>query len=405
MTAEPSRAPSLAPSPAAADGMPAVAYQRADLAGGAREGVTLDGGALVLGSGGLASGTYADPHAGRSVTYESGAWTGAWTVAPFPYDELIASWTAATPAGTWIRVEAQARGGGRETRWYTLALWASGDADIRRTTLRGQDDADARVSFDTLLRARAALPFDAHRLRVTLHRRPGTAATPRVSAASAMASAAAQHRIPSPWTGAAVDLAVPMLSQETHTGHYPEYDGGGEAWCSPTSTAMILRFWGTGPTAADTALFPGAAHADGEVDHAARATYDWAYSGAGNWPFNTAHAATYGLDGFVTRLRSLGEAQRFFEAGIPLIASINGVLPGFLFGRTNGHLLVIRGLTATGDVIANDPAVLSNGEVRKVYARADFERVWLGGSGGVVYVIRPARVPLPANVPGLPANW
>ncbi len=203
---------------------------------------------------------------------------------------------------------------------------------------------------------------------------------------------------------------MPRLSQETHVGHYPEYDNGGEAWCSPTSTAMVLRFWGTGPTATDLTAFPGAGHTDGEVDDAARHVFDWQYDGAGNWPFNTAYATAFAapkgaIDGFATRLRSLAEAECFIAAGIPLIASINGKLDGFLFGSTNGHLLVIRGFEGNGDVIANDPAVLSNADVRKIYGRADFERVWLEGSGGIVYVIHPSGVELPANVPGIDKNW
>lgn len=51
---------------------------------------------------------------------------------------------------------------------------------------------------------------------------------------------------------------------------------------------------------------------------------------------------------------------------------------------------MIRGLTAAGDVITNDPAVLANADARKVYARDDFESMWLEGSAGIVYVIRPS---------------
>jgi len=76
-----------------------------------------------------------------------------------------------------------------------------------------------------------------------------------------------------------------------------------------------------------------------------------------------------------------------------------------LLGETNGHLLVIRGFDASGDVITNDPAVKTDEDARKVYRRADFERVWLGGSAGIVYVIYPRGRPLPPNVPGLPPNW
>ncbi len=90
------------------------------------------------------------------------------------------------------------------------------------------------------------------------------------------------------------------------------------------------------------------ADADPQVDHSARSVFDYAYDGAGNWPFNTAYAGTRGMDGFVTRLRSLTEAEQFIKAGIPLIASLSfkkGDLPGAGYG-TNGHLMVIVGFDA-----------------------------------------------------------
>src|SRR5438034_16769 len=82
-----------------------------------------------------------------------------------------------------------------------------------------------------------------------------------------------------------------------------------------------------------------------------------------------------------------------------------GELPGLLFGETNGHLLVIRGFDRNGNVITNDPAAPTDEDTHKTYGRADFERVWLGGSGGIVYVMYPRGKPLPPNVPDLPANW
>ena len=385
---------------------PNVRYDRAVLAAGATSGAVVSAGGVTLAASGWTSGTYADPHRPASVPYESGTWTGAWQSTGFAYDELVASWNAATPANTWVTIEMQGGGSARETKWYTLGIWASGDGDILRTSVSLQGDGDGFVAIDTFVRSKKALPLDAYRLRVTLYRRAGSGATPTLRGVAAMVSAAPKgYAIPSAHTGVVRTLPVPEYSQETHIGHFPEYDNGGEAWCSPTSTAMVLRFWGTGPDAAALAAFPGTDHVDGQVDHAARYVYDWNYNGAGNWPFNTAHATTYGLDGFVTRLRSLAEAERFIDAGIPLIASINGKLPGFFFGSTNGHLLVISGFDANGNVISNDPAVMTNDEVQKTYARADFESVWLEGSGGIVYVIRPFGVPLPQNVPGLPNNW
>jgi hypothetical protein len=401
----PSATPAVSPSAVptfAADATPR-SLTRVALDSGGYDGVVTKDLRLELGPT-PPKGSYSDPY-GRTISDERGTWVSAPVRAPFAFDELIASWKASTPSGTWIDVQMRASGASRTTKWYTLAVWASGDDTVHRTTLKGQNDGDGRVNVDTFEKAAGSPELTSYELRVTLHRATGVTATPSVSFLAAVVSRETQHTVPSPFSGVARDLDVPMLSQETHTGHYSEYDGGGEAWCSPTSTAMVLGFWKAGPSAADLAAFPGNAHADGLVDHAARFTYDWSYSGAGNWPYNTAYAAQYGLDGFVTRLRSLSEAERFIEAGIPLVASISGVLPGFLFTSTNGHLLVIRGFAANGDVITNDPAVRANGQARKVYPRADFERIWLGGSTGTVYVIHPPGVRLPANVGNLPPNW
>jgi hypothetical protein len=410
----PSQAPTVAvsqppPSPSppieptqAPDGLPR-SFTRVAFDAGTHDGTVTSDRRLQLGTS-TVNGSYVDPY-GRTVFEERGTWTSAAVRTPSAFDRLIASWNATTPAGTWIDVQMRAGGASRQTKWYTLAIWSSGDETIHRTTVKGQGDGDGRVNVDTFEAASLAAELTSYELRLVLHRAVGVAASPTVSLLAAATSRAALPSLPSAFGGVARDLDVPMLSQETHTGHYPEYDGGGEAWCSPTSTAMVLSFWKAGPSATDLAAFPGASHVDGQVDHAARFTYDWSYAGAGNWPFNTAYAARYGLEGFVTRLRSLTEAERFINAGIPLIASINGVLPGFLFTSTNGHLLVIRGFDANGDVITNDPAVRANAQGRKVYPRLAFETVWLLGSTGTVYVIHPGGVPLPPNVPGLPANW
>jgi Peptidase_C39 like family len=389
--------------PAQVAGGPPRSFTRVAFDAGTHEGTVTNDKRLQLGAS-LANGTYVDPW-GTTIADERGTWTSAVVRTPFAFDQLIASWNATTPAGTWIDVQMRASGASRPTKFYTFAIWSSGDDTIHRTTERGQRDGDGRVNVDTFEAGPGAPELTSYELRLILHRAAGVAATPTVALLAAVTSRVSLPSLPSAFGGVARDLDVPMLSQETHTGHYPEYDGGGEAWCSPSSTAMVLAFWKTGPSVTDLAAFPGASHADGQVDHAARFTYDWSYEGAGNWPFNTAYAAQYGVEGFVTRLRSLTEAERFIAAGIPLIASINGVLPGFLFTSTNGHLLVIRGFDANGDVITNDPAVRSNAQARKVYPRLEFETVWLLGSTGTVYVIHPPSVRLPANVAGVPANW
>ena len=170
---------------------------------------------------------------------------------------------------------------------------------------------------------------------------------------------------------------------------------------------MILAYWGRGPTAADyayvTAADPG--HPDPWVDYAARYTYDFNYNGAGNWPFNIAYAHRNGLEGAVTQLRSLAEAEQFIKAGIPLVASLScgsGKLDGFLFKGTNGHLLTIVGFTASGDVVSNDPAALSDDTVQRVYDRTQFEDAWMTSTGGLVYLMYAPGTALPPSPAG---NW
>jgi hypothetical protein len=321
----------------------------------------------------------------------TGSWTSSWQPTRFPFSQLIPSWIADTPAGSWIEVEMQAlTASGRDTRWWRMGVWAYTDETVRRTSINGQSDTDGVVETDTF-RTRAE-KMTAYRMRVTLSRSGVTGASPTLRRIYAVASDTRSYtpRYPSPrYTDRAVELSVPRYSQEIHAGEFPQYDGGGEAWCSPTSTEMVVEYWNKRPTTDELAWV--GPKADPQVDYAARFTYDLAYRGTGNWPFNTAYASRFGLSARVLQLGSLNDAERYIAAGVPLVASIShapGALPGFLNNAgTSGHLLVIIGFTASGDVIANDPAATSDATVRRVYGREAFERAWVGGSGGVVYLI------------------
>jgi hypothetical protein len=328
-----------------------------------------------------------------------GSWTSSWQPTRFPFSQLIPSWTADTPAGSWIEVEMQAQtAGGRDTRWWRMGVWAYTDETVRRTSIIGQSDTDGVVETDTF-KTRAE-KMTAYRMRVTLSRTNASGASAILRRIYAVASDTRSYtpRYPSPrYTDRATELSVPRYSQEIHAGEFPQYDGGGEAWCSPTSTEMVVEYWNKRPTTEELAWV--GPKADPQVDYAARFTYDVAYRGTGNWPFNTAYASRFGLSARVLQLGSLNDAERYIAAGVPLVASIThapGALPGFLNNAgTNGHLLVIVGFTATGDVIANDPAATSDATVRRVYGREAFERAWIGGSGGVVYVIATANTFVP----------
>jgi hypothetical protein len=202
---------------------------------------------------------------------------------------------------------------------------------------------------------------------------------------------------------------VPAYSQQLHRGQDPHLNNGGESWCSPTATSMVLSSWKLGPDDGELA-WVDPSYADRVVNHAARHVFDHAYGGAGNWSFNTAYAARYGAEAFVTRLRSLDEAELFVAAGIPLVASVSFTrdeLDGAGYD-TAGHLLVVIGFDEAGNVVCNDPAshgVPSNDEVRAVFDRTQFARAWLDSSDGLVYVVHPADAPLPEHPVPTEPSW
>ena len=256
---------------------------------------------------------------------------------------------------------------------------------------------------------RAARPagLTSYQLEVSLLRATGTrTASPSLGEVGAMASRlpSAVPPVSKPGVARGVVLDVPRYSQMVHRGSFQEYGGGGEAWCSPTSLSMVLAYYRALPPRSSYGWVPAGTPAPW-VPAVARGTYDASYEGTGNWPFNSAYAAGRTGHAFVTRLRSLREAERFVRAGIPLVASISfgrGGLDGAPISASGGHLVVIAGFPSSGDVVVNDPAASSDGTVRRTYDRAQFEAAWLGGSGGLVYVVRDDAHPLPAQSPG---NW
>ncbi|MEV0383859.1 C39 family peptidase [Nonomuraea sp. NPDC050643] len=343
---------------------------------------------------------HASEHVSEHVSEQAGpgVWTGEERLIGFAATQIVPSWTARTPPGSWIEIALRARTTqGDLTKWYVMGRWSEhGDP---RTSVPGQGDEDGDVAVDTFVARR---PVVAYQVRVT---RYGEGA--RVTGLGVMASALPRTPVvaSAAVTAEPVELAVPRHSQHAHAGHHPRYDGGGANWCSPASVAMVLGFWGRGPAPGELGWVGDGDPAPG-VDHAAAGAYDDSYQGTGNWPFNVAYAGRYDLAGFVTRLRSAAELESFVRAGIPVITSLSfkeRELPGSCY-TTNGHILVVIGFTAGGDVVVNDPAAPCDAEVRRVYPRAAFEHVWLrsSGSGGIVYVLHPPEIPLPPCTNG---NW
>lgn len=364
---------------------------------------------------------YADAHSDDStVVWPTRHWSSPVVESPFSATELIPSWNCTTPPGSWLLVEARLRSDLGWTPWLTFARWcdrlpADGGA-ITRTTVEAQTTDAGHVAADAFVAA-PAHPFSAWQVRVTGLSADPAGPWPEVTLVAGAVSGVVIDDASVSEAGAGVgsEIAVPPHSQRLHVGSFPEWDGGGESWCSPTSTTMLLEHWGVGPGPDEVAWVTQVAGAADGVDtadlavvHAVSRVFDQSYGGAGNWAFNVAYAATRGLRAYVTRLRDLTEAESFVAAGIPLVVSVtftSDQLDGAGYD-TGGHLLTIIGFTAEGDVISNDPnshGIASNKQVRTVYRRDQFEKVWLGEHGGLTYVMHPRHVPLPS--PPSEANW
>ena len=301
---------------------------------------------------------------------------------PFNYEEAIASWNATTPAGSWIEVQFRAQYGATWTKWYTLGIWASDTSTIARHSVNGQSDTNGTVYTDTFVSLSKKLVTNAFQLKLRLFSADGTSiATIRNASVayslSAPPSATASAGNPALWNKL---INVPECSQMV-------YSDGGEVWCSPTSTSMVLAYWN---------------HDTGDCEPRVRAAvsgvYDWIYNGHGNWPFNTAYAATQGYEAYVARFTSLEPAEEYVAAGVPVVMSIawgKKDLTDASVSSTAGHLLVLVGFDANGNPIINDPAAATNEDVQRTYLRSEFELLWLTSSGGTVYLINPdGNIPL-----------
>lgn len=313
---------------------------------------------------------------------------------PGGIDHLIPSWQATTPTGTWIQLHVRAKLEGGWSGWYRLPIWSSDAATIKRHSVKLPSDATGGVDVDTFF-LKSPQSGSAYQLSVTLF-----STTAGVSPALHMIGAVAsrdQKMYPQTPADQAVwgqNLPVPGRSQGLPEYKGKGYGGGGEVWCSPTSTSMVLEYWSQQQQKPSLNL---------SVPDAAAACYDWVYDGTGNWPFNTAFASSLGLFGIVTRLYSMSEAEQWIKAGVPLIISISfkaGELPGAPISKTNGHLIVVRGFAANGDVIVNDPAGRDNGAVQFTYPRAALEAAWTH-SHRTAYLIYPADWAKSHSLPSL----
>ncbi|MFN3168217.1 MAG: C39 family peptidase [Phycisphaeraceae bacterium] len=307
---------------------------------------------------------------------EHGLYHGPVRPTAFGFTELLPSWNPAALTGErylvlWVRVR------DRATRawsaWLYIGQWGNAPRADRQTAF-----AFGEVAIDVLELDR---PADAFQLGVEAGGASGEAGLGALLNKVAVVVSGPAAQAPDRYVAAldeadraAVaggawrrDLAVPFLPQRL----LPE-----ALWsrgCSPTATSMVLRYRGI---------------ANCTPARAARSVYDAEHDLYGNWGRAVAYAGSLGLDAELARFRTWDQLKAAIARGQPVIASIrfeSGAFPSNPMGQTAGHLIVIRGLTESGDAIVNDSALPGEGD-GIVYKADELARAWLG-KGGVAYLI------------------
>jgi hypothetical protein len=340
-----------------------VAEDAAHLASGKREGTALEEGALVLAAG-----------------IDRGSVETDDFPASEPFDRLCASWNAETKDTSTVEVLSRVvLDDGTRTDWLSLGVSGRPDESARVSrSVRGPTEGPVRVAIDTLEVAAGSQRTPRGRafaLKLVLARASG-GASPRVRRLCAVAWPRGR-RDPEPADTAAVSsawgkvLAVPERSQRVE-------DRAIEGRiCSPTSLSMVLAFHGV----------------DRPTSEVAREVLDREAGIYGNWALNVAYAGRLGLDAEIARFGSFRPLESEIAAGRPVVISHRfspGELEGAPIASSDGHLIVVRGFTASGDVVVNDPAAdpRQGARVERTYRRGDLERTWLGNGDGIAYLVR-----------------
>jgi len=246
--------------------------------------------------------------------------------------------------------------------WVRIA-WAG------KTPSAKQGPIDARlgsVNIDELL-----VKDEAYRLQVRFRLESDSpSAIAKVSridvnAAGKYGSDNSDHSVGKPTP---IDIPVPFRSQRTSD------ESLSGRLCSPTSVAMVLAYYGV----------------DATVEEVAKKCYDPEYDIYGNWPRNIQAAYEFGVPGSLARMQSWWEVGKILESGQPIIISIRaekGDLRGAPYESTEGHLIVLRGIDAFGNLIVNDPACGTAEDGKRVYRRSDLTKVWLQATNGTAYLL------------------
>ena len=310
----------------------------------------------------------------------SGTWTSPIYETDFLFTQVLPSWNVTAPENSGIKffIRSRDQKSGDWSPWLYIGSWG-------RTLPRGKSTiefAHGEVDIDFLKLQRSA---DAYQMRAAFESFDlDGSSNPTIDKLTMIYSGViddpqrrAELARPVAADGEwARTLSVPFFTQADAP------DGLRPRICSPTSVTMVMQYHGADLAMVDNAL----------------AIYDPDYGIFGNWGRAVAYASENGFDAYLDRIRTWDQVKAYIAQGQPIIASIrfeSGTFPSNVMDSTNGHLVVIRGLTPQGDAVMNDSASKAKGE-GVVYRSEELARAWLR-HGGVAYIIKPKNSTQPAK--------
>lgn len=295
---------------------------------------------------------------------------GAW-------NDLVLSWSANLGPDSTLEVAVRTLSDTQASPFFSFGTWSTvnqafGQTQGARSSLNGQTFEQGEVFTDTLLLKEPAKRFE---VRLVVVSPVGSKPEFRTLSASFRHSKnepLSRSENKGAW-GKILD--VPQLCQG-------DYDNGGVI-CSPTSTTMLLQYW------ASKAQKPEWGKS---VPETVAGVYDIAWKGTGNWIFNTAYAASLGLQAEVLRLNDLRDLEDLVDTGFPVACSVSyDLLKGKgAKGANDGHIVVLVGFDPQGNPVFNDPG---RRDVRQIYQRAHFEAAWKTSDRTVYLIHAPSAMP------------
>lgn len=298
-----------------------------------------------------------------------GTWTTPTIKAELPFTEFLPSWNADVPADCGVAFEARVRDHERGTwsPWLYVGSWGRPLSYEHVEKFEG-----GRLNVDNLQLTR---PCDAFEMRVKFASygvEPTQVPSLRrlhviYSGMSPESERAKWERPALIMTGWDRNLPVPYRPQ----GDAPP--ALAKQVCSPTSTSMVMQYWGVDRPTVPNAL----------------AIWDDDHKLFGNWGRAVQFAGSLGLDAWLERFRSWDQVKAKIAEGQPVVASIRfneGEFPSSVLKSSKGHLIVIRGFTKDGDAICNDPGNRARGN-NVVYKANELGHAWFD-HGGVGYIIK-----------------